>query len=80
MLHTRLMEVSLLVVLIVANVCVNIPPSTSPAIQSLTPLTPVSTTDMYCAALLTISFSRFSMYSRDVASQVSGNSASVSNL
>lgn len=54
--------------------------STSPPITIEVFPMPVCTTLQYCALLLTISFSRFSMKSLDVVCQVSGSKDSVSNL
>lgn len=42
--------------------------------------TPVRTTEQYCALLLTTSFSRFSMYSREVSPHGLGSVERVSNL
>lgn len=54
--------------------------STSPPRQSVVLPTPVRTTEQYCSLLLTTSFSRFSMKSREVSAQGFGSVDKVSNL
>lgn len=56
------------------------PASTSPPIIILALPIPVLTMEQYWAWLLTISFSRFSIYSRDVAAHGEGMRDNVSNL